>query len=312
VSDLRRARALAFQPMEGGAGARRYWRVRFERLPSSVLMHARPEDLRIRPPALRRPTPDLPFLTMSDLLERHGIPVPNREGVHPSRTWVLLEDLGDRRLCDEPAASQQVQRVHAIEWLARTHAIPERSALLLERCFDADWIRFELALFVEELAPEAREGTRGALEEVIAAIEALPLVLCLRDYQSQNLMIDAAGRLRILDYQDALLAPAELDLAAFLFDSYVEIDSEERRQLLERYASFRGQAVEPGSFALLVVQRKCKDWSRFRSLVHGGDLRFAPYQERARLAARQACDALAGDLFGAGRILARALDRAGT
>jgi hypothetical protein len=296
-----------FEPMAGGAGARRYWRVRPTPDGSAVLMHARPEDPSIRPPALRRDAPDLPFLIVSDLLERHGLPVPARRGIDPTRRWVLLEDLGDRRLCDLGPAAQRAARAEAVDLIARIHAIPWESALPFERHFDLEWIRFELDLFLDELGARGRPRMEAELEPLARRIAALARVLCVRDYQSQNLMIDPAGKLRLLDYQDALLAPAELDLAALLHDSYVEIAPDERRALLERYAMLRGAAVDPASFSMLVVQRKAKDWSRFRSLARCGDARFAPYVARARDAVLEAAAALPSDLAGAGRSIAQAL-----
>ncbi len=307
IGELRGELPRALDALPGGAGARRYWRVRFERAPSAVLMHALPEDAHILPPALRRATDDLPFLIVSALLERHGLPVPARLGVHPSRRWVLLEDLGDRRLCDLAPDAQRGRRREAIELLVRTHGIPPDSSLSFQRYFDFEWILFELALFLDELAPELRAPLDPEVKALARRIEALPRVLCLRDYQSQNLMIDPQGRLRILDYQDALLGPPELDLVALSFDSYVEIEAEERRALLEHYGRLRGQPVDPVSFALLVVQRKCKDWSRFRHLTRRGDARYRPYTESARRAVLEAGRALPREHAELARLLERAL-----
>ena len=129
------------------------------------------------------------------------------------------------------------------------------------------------------------------------AIAELPLVLCLRDYQSQNLMLDSRGELRVIDYQDALLAPAELDLAAFLHDSYICLSAHQREELLSRYERHRGVHVDRTHFALLIVQRKCKDFGRYRFVVeHKGDERYAPYLERARSSVGEALDQLPSQL----------------
>jgi len=96
-------------------------------------------------------------------------------------------------------------------------------------------------------------------------------------------MIDAAGRLRLLDYQDALHAPAELDLAALLFDSYLEQSDAERARRLARYWAARGARPDPAAYALLVVQRKCKDYGRFRFVTEvKHDARYGPFVARAR------------------------------
>ncbi len=272
-------------PLRGGAGRRRYWRVCLDSGRSAVLMHARREDPAILPPALRDPDPALPFVDVTEFLARHSLPVPELHAVDPERRWVLLEDLGSCHLADLPDAERLAREGEAIELLARVHQLPPRGdALPYRRRFDAEWIAFELALFLERVA---RRSLRAALGRGFAgladAIAALPTCVCLRDYQSHNLMIDPEGRLRIIDYQDALLAPAELDLAALLWDSYVEIRDDDRTGLLARYEGARGLAIDRAALSMLVLQRKCKDFSRYERLVHEkDDLRFAPAVAAAR------------------------------
>ncbi len=212
--------------------------------------------------------------------------MPRIHAVEERDRWVLLEDLGDVHLLDLPAPDRSARLREAIDLLARVHAIPREDALPFRREFDEAWVRFELRTFAEhgvdarwhaDLAPE--------LDRLSRAIAALPRVLCLRDFQSQNLMIDRAGRLRLLDYQDALLAPAELDLAALLFDSYLELADAERAELLARYWSARAKAPDATAFALLTVQRKCKDYGRFRFMTQvKRDARYTPFIARARAA----------------------------
>jgi len=269
--------------MPGGAGARRYWRIEFADGGSRVLMHALPENPEILPPALRQPTRELPFIAVARLLAAHGIPVPRIEAFDPGRRWLLLEDVGSVHLCDLRGDEFARRSREAIELLAGVHAIPCSDALPFQRHFDREWIRFELGTFERHGAPRAPAGAlSAALGELAGWIASLPRVLCLRDYQSQNLMIDSRGRLRVLDFQDALLAPAELDLAAFLWDSYVERDRAEREELLAAYAGARAMP-DRSALAALVVQRKCKDLGRYRFVSeHKGDARYAPYVARAR------------------------------
>jgi aminoglycoside/choline kinase family phosphotransferase len=278
----------ALEAMPGGAGARRYWRARLQDGHSAVLMLARAEDPRILPPALRGLAPERTFLAVRELLEQRSIPVPELYAVEPSGPWILLEDLGDVRLCDLEDAARAARHAEAIGLLARIHAIEAPSGaelpLPFRRAFDEEWVAFELRLFLDQpLEADTREALGDGFRTLAGHIAGLPRVLCARDYQSQNLMIDGRGRLRLLDFQDAFLAPAVLDLAALLHDSYVEIDAPQRRALLDRYAERSGCAVEPASFAALTVQRKCKDFSRYRFLVYEKrDLRFAPFESRAR------------------------------
>ena len=55
-----------------------------------------------------------------------------------------------------------------------------------------------------------------------------------RDYHSRNLMIKEE-KVRVIDFQDALLAPLHYDLASLLFDSYTEVRESLREDLMEEY-----------------------------------------------------------------------------
>lgn len=288
------SQVLELEPIEGGAGARRYWRVR-TRSPGrgAILMHAASEDPEILPPGLRAQGDEIPFVKVTEVLARHGLPVPQIFAVDPERRLVLEEDLGDTRLVDLSPDEQTRLRPEVIDLLVQAHTLPA-SDLPYPRVFDEEWIDFELGLFREHaLAPSLRERVEPALADLSRAIAQLPKLPALRDVQSQNLMLDTAGRLRLIDYQDLLLAPPELDLAAFLYDSYVEIPQKERGALLERYATGREATLDPTALALLVVQRKCKDFAIFRRLLRvKKDLRYRAPERAARAAVRNALPTL--------------------
>ncbi len=310
-----RGRALReLVPLPGGAGARRYWRAHFADDTSAVLMHALPEDPAILPPALRVQSDELPFVTVTAFLARHSLPVPRIFAVDARERFVLLEDFGDTHMLDLPATERAARLDEAIDWLARVHAIPREDALPFQRAFVETWVRFELRTFAEHGLDTRWHAALGPeLDALARAIAALPRVLCLRDYQSQNLMIDRAGRLRLLDYQDALHAPAELDLAALLFDSYLEQDDAARARRLTRYFAARGARPDPAAFSLLVVQRKCKDYGRFRFVTEvKHDARYTPFAARARTAVLGALPGLPASQHRLAEILRDALggDRA--
>lgn len=306
------AESISLAPLAGGAGRRRYWRAACDDGRTAVLMHARPEEPAVLPPALRRPRAEIPFVEVTRLLAAHDVPVPEVYAVDPERLWVLVEDLGDVRLCDLPPPERARRSEEAVDVLARVHGLTPRG-VVLERSFDAEWIEFELRLFLEQVADRClRADLTAAFEPLVAAIAALERRVSVRDFQSQNVMVDPRGRLRILDYQDALLAPPELDLTAFLFDSYVEVEGRERERLLERYARGAGRVPAAADLSLLIVQRKCKDFSRFRYLAHvKGDDRFEPYEGAARAAVAEGLAGLPAGFEPLGDLLPRALAEVG-
>lgn len=309
VEGLLGTRVREWAPLAGGAGSRRYWRAWPERGPAHILMHALPEDPHILPPALRAgPDPPRPFVETTRLFARHGLPVPEILGVHERSPWVLLEDFGDRHLCDLAGDARSARHREAIDLLTRIHAIPT-TELPFPRVFDEAWVRFELDHFLHHALPaRARPMLEADVCALSEGVARLRRVLSPRDYQSQNLMIDGADRLRLLDYQDALAAPAELDLVALLHDSYVELDPAERGSLLDRYATRVGRTLDPRAFTLLTVQRKAKDLGRFLYLVHAkDDSRYASAAQTARVALLAALGALDGPLGAAGDRIAQAV-----
>lgn len=314
VAQLRGKRLVKVDALRGGAGARRYWRTQFAGGGSAVLMHARREDPAILPPALREESEALPFLSVTELLEGAGLPVPQIYGAWPAERWILLEDLGDRRLCDLPPNERLETSSAAVEILAGLHRVRAESALVDSRQFDAPWIRFELELFLNlGLSRDLDRRLRAQLENLVSYIGGLPRVLCHRDFQSQNLMLDPSGQLRMIDYQDALMAPRELDLAAFLFDAYVVIPDDARERLLDSYCQSAALTPDPGALAALTVQRKCKDFSRFRYLSRVKlDSRYGRFEASARVAVLDSLPRLPDRLSELGPLLVEAFEELGT
>jgi len=259
--------------MPPGGGARRYWRLCDSAGRSAVFMWARREDPAILPPALARERSGLPFVEVAAFLSAASIPVPEIHAVEPERRFVVLEDLGSRHLLD--LEGEQRRRMHreAIDLLARVHALEAPAGvapapLPFRRHFDREWLQFEARLFLElPFGPDTSGCLGVALDQLVDYIAELPRVLSLRDYQSQNLLIDAQGRLRVIDFQDALLAARGLDLASLLWDSYLPLEDSERAELFERYREQTGARVTASELAALTIHRKCKDLSRYRRLV---------------------------------------------
>ncbi|HEV8321950.1 MAG TPA: phosphotransferase, partial [Myxococcota bacterium] len=140
---------------------------------------------------------------------------------------------------------------------------------------------------------------------VAERLAAAPAVLVHRDFQSRNLLVQD-GRLRVIDFQDALMGPRVYDLVALLRDSYVTLDAAEIDALLGRYAAATGgdAAALRTLFDWQTVQRKLKDAGRFDfiDLVRKNPS-FMQYQPRSlayvrEAAARQPALAPLVEIFG--------------
>ncbi len=291
--------------LAGGAGRRRYWRVHLPGARTSLLMWALSEDPAILPPGLQATSSGIPFLEVASFLEAQGVPVPHIFAWDVLRRFVLLEDLGSTHVLDLSGEERLAAHREAIDLLARVHAITppaslESAPLPFKRQFDREWLAFEARLFVElPFRPATRQRVEAALSELCERIALLPRVVCLRDYQSQNLLVDPQGRLRVIDFQDALMAAAALDLASLLWDSYLRIPATQRQELLERYSAVAPRPVAADELALLAVHRKCKDLSRYlRVLERGGPELYRTAKQNALEAIRTSLAELPPDLSG--------------
>jgi len=304
------------EPLAGGLGLRRFYRVTATGEPSSVIARVEaPEDPAGRPAG----TPPEPALEpLRSFLEERGLPVPARLGGDPERGIELLEDLGSRTLASAVAGASAGERMTlytaAIGLIPRLQRLEDPAGELpaFERRLDARLFDYKADLFVRWSLPsalgrEARAGeanaVRGAFRWIAAEAAAAPARLAHRDLQSHNLYLCSDGargeRLVMIDIQGALLAPPEYDLVCLLRDSYVELPDDEVRSHLARVRPLLPDRPDAETFArrfdLLTLSRKGKDHARFVYAASSrGDPRFtrhlsATVRALRTAAARVAC-----------------------
>ena len=272
-------------PMVGEASARSYVRIEADGMAPVVLMMLADDPLKSEEVVDGERPRRMPFLEVGEYLARGGMPVPAVLHVDLPRRAILLEDLGDVTVERALAAGEDKAALYhaAIELLADMQAWGERSpdheCVAFRRRFGEGLLRWEMDHFDEWLlrtwtgrTPTA--GEKAVLDafydEVVRRLVALPSGLVHRDYQSRNLMVQD-GRLRLIDFQDALAGPYMYDLVALLRDSYVAFEPEEaagiRRHFREARLA-RGLWVPSAAdlddhFFLGAMQRKMKDAGRF-------------------------------------------------
>lgn len=310
----------SFETMAGDASSRRYHRVVFGpgAEPRRVVIMELPRDALASDEAQAGgPPAELPFLDVGRHLAARGIRVPAVYLDAVDRGAVVLEDLGDRTLarCIAGLSRDPLRRWYlaAVALLARLHEalwpVPD-GCIAATRRFDFALLRWELdhyrewgaeALRGEPLAPGVRAALDAGFDTLAREIEALPRGFVHRDYQSRNLMVIGDGpapeNLAVIDFQDALIGPRVYDLVALLNDSYVELDEELKREVIERYAGLRG--IDPGTlraeFDLVTVQRKLKDGGRFVFIDRvKGNPAFLPYVDTSFGRVRRALERLPG------------------
>jgi N-acetylmuramate 1-kinase len=263
------ARIAGCDPLTGDASSRRYVRLHLAGAsapPTAVAMLLGVEQ-RFGPGAdefvSAPPGDELPFVGVARWLAAHGFAVPT---IHLDAATIdrllLLEDVGDTSLWAAASAAPAdaarlfaaaVDVLVALQIAGARH--PDRSCSAFRQRFDRRLARWELEHFVEHgietrhgrpLAADERDALLAGLAPLVAPFEADDRVFVHRDFMAWNIQLQD-GRLRLIDFQDALLGPDAYDLAALLTDRTTAtlVDPAMERALLARFVAGRDAAGLP-------------------------------------------------------------------
>jgi aminoglycoside/choline kinase family phosphotransferase len=227
-------------PLAGDASTRRYIRLWLDggNAPASavaMILTDRGVAMASEELAVFKESPqELPYLNVYRFLHRLGVAIPLLYADASEQGLLLLEDVGDTSLWQ----AVQHQPEDVVEGLYR-RAIDQLlliqiggtcqrddSCLAFQQAFDERLFRWEFEHFIE-YGIERRLGHRlpdrdaAVLREhfgvVARRLAAEPRYLNHRDFHSWNLFVQD-GTVRVIDFQDALLAPNAYDLATLLGD----------------------------------------------------------------------------------------------
>ena len=299
--------------LPGDASTRRYYRVQLNgrgsppslmamQLPAGSNLPISSEELAVFKDAPK----ELPFLNVHRFLHRVGVRVPKIYGQWEADGLLLLEDLGDTALWDRVQGLAESDAVawykKAIDELLRLQIAGtenrDESCYAFQQRFDEKLYLWEFEHFIEwglEKRPGAKLSTktvktlREAFATIAQTLDHQPPCLNHRDYHSWNLMIHDEA-VCVIDFQDALLAPAQYDLASLLNDRITDAVVQPRieHQLVEYYREksmdISGRAISQEEFTdiyrLSAIQRDLKVVGRFYylDLVKGkpGYMKFVP------------------------------------
>jgi N-acetylmuramate 1-kinase len=293
--------------------ARRAWRDNRTAPASAILVDLGPDDfpryvraLNLLSVARTRPTP---WIDVHRFLEAIGAPVPALYDANPARRAMLVEDVGELSLLDAVRrpradaadlfrlAAAELLRIH-VEGTTRTSP----RCIAREIAYTGRLFEWELKEFAEvglaavapgaDFSPIAPELTRLA-----ARLDRLPRVFSHRDYHRENLFIQDGPRIRIIDFQDALMAPAAQDLAVLLTtrDTDEFITPAIERRILDFYCAGLARRGAPildateftTSYRLCVLQHALKMIGRFEMFERGGKSGYRRYIAHALAQARR-------------------------
>jgi N-acetylmuramate 1-kinase len=235
---------IRLDALTGDASFRRYFRVNFNVVVDQsesaapyrtlIVMDAPPprEDCR-------------PFLTINEMLARHGVRVPQVIASDVNQGFILLEDFGDVVL-SQVLSGDNMGRIYT---QAMTQLIALQQTPSLERyplpAYNELKLVDEMGLFDEwflrkflKLKPSQEEQLLLMNTFDFLANQALrqPQVVVHRDYHCRNLMVLAqTEELGIIDFQDAVMGPMTYDIVSLLRDAYVQWPAEKVQELLNVY-----------------------------------------------------------------------------
>jgi aminoglycoside/choline kinase family phosphotransferase len=229
-------------PLTGDASSRSYARIHLDGADSNgptttVVMILSGSGLALSSDELAvfaEPLKELPYLNVHRFLLSFGVRVPEVYYDGSKDGFLLLEDIGDVPLREAvqglPAAEVEHLYRQAIDQLLLLQIEGTRrrddSCVAFQQRFDYRLFMWEFEHFIE-WGLEKREGKslaaaegrelRPLFEQIAAALDHAPLFLNHRDYHSWNLFVQN-NEIRVIDFQDALLAPLTYDLETLLND----------------------------------------------------------------------------------------------
>ncbi len=302
---------------------RRFWRgfisAPGSEAPSSIVaIDLGPDDLPLYARALKlapQPLAEPPFVNVHRLMRQIGAAVPELYAADPAQRRLMVEDVGEISLYaavkHDPRRAFDLYRL-AIDELIRIHqgtSFPTRKCMAYSIAYDRRLFRWEMDQFVEyglpAIAPGADSSGLGyELDRLAHNLGALPRVLSHRDYHFQNLFIQiigAAPRIRVIDFQDALMAPAAQDLSVLLTtrDTARFITPALEAELLDYYFAAASSSGLPGleraaflqSYRWCVLQHALKVIGRFVYLERTGKSGYSAYLPATIAQARRMLDA---------------------
>ena len=269
-------------PLPGDASARRYTRLAGPSGQSALLMQTADADAMtaFRNIAAHLRSLDLcpPAILAEDAAQ--GLYLIEDLGGDTFATWLDLHPEQGQALY--AAALDVMLRVQSVAPPpGLTPLVPTRAAGMIAPLFD-------------HYAPgtDVRRVARiiGALQEALGRHAADAGTLSLRDFHAENLIWrpDRQGtdRVGLLDFQDAVRAPAEYDLISLLRDARRAVSAEVRIATIDRHAALTGRPVAAtlAACAVLGVQRNLRILGIFARLARqGGKPRYLDLMPRVWL-----------------------------
>jgi N-acetylmuramate 1-kinase len=282
------------EPLQQDASIRRYARLTDDTSVPVILMDSRQVD-----PG--------PFVRIAGLLTGVGLKAP-RVLAGPADGLMIVEDLGQT---DYPAwlalhpGDEAGLYLAAVEVLLVLHGVPAPDSLVaLNPTRAAGMIAPFFDHAVQGLEARRRAAIVGALQDSLARHAADADCLSLRDFHAENLIWrphqGGLHRVGLLDFQDAVRAPAAYDLVSLLRDVRRDVGQGTAAAAMTRFADGTGTTMAAllPAMAVIAVQRNLRIAGIFARLIGvEGKPKYRAFQPRlARLLAEDLAHPALADL----------------
>jgi len=231
--------SIELEPLAGRGSDRSFFRLKWNRNDSVILIHYNPERIE-----------NSYYADIAVFLNNINIPVPLMISHDPATCLVLLEDMGETDLWslkDTTWKTRQELYRKTLTIVHRLHLFPEndfllRDVKLMDR-FNIDMYRWEHDYFREHFAVDIcgihmerflEQGIKKELSDLALRIINAGHTLVHRDLQSQNVMI-RDGEPFLIDFQGMRFGSPFYDLGSLLCDPYVIFSENEINDLLFFY-----------------------------------------------------------------------------
>ncbi len=230
----------------GHGSARRFWRIGLKARPL-VAMVSPPEDEEFAR-----------FVAIGRWLKERDLGAPELVAVNEPEHSVLMEDVGTARLYEramaaegDPTNDYGLVVDHLLRLQGATAQARQECPLAVDRVLDTAQLRWETDYFRARFLVghcDLSEAEVADLDlefaSLAAAVSRQPLVLIHRDFQSQNIHLQA-GRVRLVDFQGLRLGPLTYDIMSLLWDPYVALPRTLRHSLLDGFCARASEDHHP-------------------------------------------------------------------
>jgi hypothetical protein len=237
--DLSKSTTIQLHPLEGRGSDRTFFRVKWNRKDSAILIHYDPKRLE-----------NTYYADIAIFLHDIRVPVPRLILHDPAASLVIMEDLGDNDLWSFNKTPWETRRTLYQKTLAiihKLHSFPEKdfpsARVKLMESFSPDLYRWERNYFKDhfvrgvcriEMDHPFEEKLEVELSNLAERLTATKRCLVHRDFQSQNVMI-RDGEPFLIDFQGMRFGNPLYDLGSLLYDPYVNLTSKQQEELLYFY-----------------------------------------------------------------------------